>query len=88
MDSSKFTRAEGWAQAHPAGPRGTRDAVLGWVGFIVIAVLVYLLFAGLPTKAERAEADARYEELQKVRRSNAVYACSQGVRAACAELGE
>lgn len=86
MNDRNFKTAERWAERNPPSPKATAEAVLGWVGFAVVAVLVYLLFAGLPTKAERAEADARYEELQQVRRSNAVTACAQGVRAACNEL--
>lgn len=88
MQQDKFGKAaEEWARRRDElGPNATRDAVLGWVGALVVGALVYLIFAGGPTPEQRAAADARYEAQQQVREENARLACASGVQRACDEL--
>lgn len=72
----KLRIAEEWARRNPPGPNDTRDAVLGWVGTIVVALLVCAIFSAEPSdRQQRADEAARAEqERQRVRLENCRYA--------------
>lgn len=79
MAPGRLGAAEKWAQRNPPSPTATRDALLGWVGFLVIAGLVWLIFSDGPSdRGQRAaEAAQRTVEQQETRAENCRYA---GVR--------
>lgn len=68
--------AEEWARRNPPGPNDARDAVLGWVGTIIVGALAWALFSAEPSdRQQRATEAARAEqERQRVRLENCRYA--------------
>lgn len=79
LDTEKLRTLEELQRRKDAlGPNATRDAVLGWVGALVVGVLVYLTFASGPTEAERKARDELHAQQQAAR-----VACSAGYADAC-----
>lgn len=60
LDTEKLRALEELHRRKDAlGPNATRDAVLGWVGALVVGVLVYLYMTAGPTAAARDELQAQ-----------------------------
>lgn len=79
LDTEKLRALEELHRRRDAlGPNATRDAVLGWVGALVVGVLVYLYMTAGPTAAERKARDELQAQQQAAR-----VACAAGYADVC-----
>lgn len=82
LDTEKLRALEELHRRKAAlGPNATRDAVLGWLGAIVVGLLVYLTVTSGPTEAERKARD----DLQ-ARQQAARVACAAGYADVCGQV--